>query len=58
MYLTVIVSVLNSSVRSQKLSEGSLCVHELLVGAHLCDLPLNHDQDQVGLGQIAQPMGH
>lgn len=55
---TIVVSVVDSSVGSQKLSKGSLCVHELLVGAHLCDFSIHHDQDQVGLGQVVQPMGH
>lgn len=45
-------------VGMQELSEGPLSVQELCVRAHLCDFSIHHHQDQVSLGQEAQPMGH
>lgn len=56
--LTIVVGVLDSGVRPLELSEGSLCGHEMLVGAHLADLSLHQDQDEVRLRQVAQSMCH
>ena len=58
MCLTLGVGGLHGSVRPLELGEGSLCGHELLVRAHLCDLSLHHHQHQVHLRQVAQPVGH
>lgn len=55
--LTAVGRFVDSSVSSQELGEGSLCGNELLVRAHLRDLALHHDHDQVSLGEVAQPMG-
>lgn len=57
-FLTIVLSLVNSSISSQKLREGSFRGHELLVRPHLGDLPLHHDQDQVSLRKVAKPMGH
>lgn len=56
--LTIVLNMVNRSICSLELREGAFCGHKLLVGAHLSDLPLHHDQDQVSLGKAAQPMGH
>ncbi len=45
-------------VGMQELSESTLSAQQLGVRAHLCNFPIHHHQDQVNLGQEAQPMGH
>lgn len=40
-----------------KICEGTMATQQLLVRAALCDLSVNHHEDEVGLRQKAGPMG-
>ena len=59
--LTSVGGVLFAFVSSEgfdEVGEGAPPVEQLRVGARLGDLPVRHHQDQIGLRQEAQPMGH
>jgi len=41
-----------------KVGKGVLPAQKLGIRAHLCDFSISHHQDQVSLGQEAQPVGY
>lgn len=58
MLTTTLCALLSVRIRAEKLSKSPILLQQLLVGAHLRDFPIRHDQNCIRLREIVDGMSH